>query len=83
MAAHSVINIRIIFDLNFGLGNMAKADNKCTISNDLVYIKIAFVQGKLKIILKYQNQYFCFGVDFNSRLSQPISGLPVDILIIR
>ena len=56
MADHSVVNVRIIFDLNFGLSNTAKADKKCTISNDLVYINNAFMQVKLKIILKYKNQ---------------------------
>ena len=67
---HAVVNVRILFDLNLGLSNTAKADNKCTISNDLVYINKAFMQVMLKLTLKYQNQYFCFGVvHFNSRLS--------------
>ena len=57
MAAHSVVNVRITFDLNCGHSNTAKADNKCTISNDLVYSINALVQGKLKIILKYHNQH--------------------------
>ena len=81
LAGHSVVNVRIIFYLNFGLSSTAKADNKCTISNNLVYINKAFVQVKLKITLKYQNQYFCFGVVH--RFSRPISGLPVDLVIIR
>ena len=41
MASHSIVNVRIIFYLNFSLSNTAKADNKCTISNDLVYISNA------------------------------------------
>ena len=80
----SVVNVRIIFYLNFGLSNTATADNKCTISNGFVYINNTFVQVKLKLILKYENQYFCFGVEhFNYRLSQPITGLPVDLVISR
>ena len=34
--------------------------------------------------IKTSWQYFCFGVvHFNSTLSQPISGLPVDVVVIR
>ena len=59
MAAYSAVNVRILFNLDFGLSDIDKADKKCTISNDLVYINNAFVQVKLEIILKYENQYFC------------------------
>ena len=82
VAAHSAVNGRIILELHFSLSNTAKADNKCTISNYLIYIINAFMQVKLKIILKYHNQYFCLlVVHFSSRLSQPISVLPVDLVI--
>ena len=52
MAVHSVVYVKIIFNLYFSLSNRAKADNKCAISNDLVHINNAFVQAKVKIILK-------------------------------
>ena len=36
-----------------------------------------------EITLKYQNQYFCFGVHLNSRLSQLICELPIDLVVVR
>ena len=42
------------------------------------------VQVRPNMTVKYQNQYFCLGeVYFNSRLHQPIDGLPIDLVVIK
>ena len=74
---------RLFIYVNFGLTNTANADN-FIIWNDFVFINNALVQVKSNLTLKYHNQYFYFRViHFNSRPSQLICRLPIDLVVLR